>query len=378
MSALPPSDAPVRAWALDQLAPRPLSWLWPLHLAEGKLTMLDGDPGLGKSLLTLDLCARLTTGRPFPDGSPGPGPANVLLLSGEDDADDTLRPRLQALGADLGRVFVLRRERDDLAEPVRLPSQLAALDQALTQTRAKLAVIDPVMAFLDPSVCVNSDPGVRRLLFPLARLFTRHRSTGTLVRHLNKRGRGPALYRGGGSIGLLGACRTGWLVAPDPDRPGRRVLAQVKNNYAPLQPSLAFEVLGADNALPTLSWLGPCAWTADQLLARAGQAPPAPGPRERAADFLTLFLEDGPRTAREVWAAAQKAGLSERTLSRAKKSLAVRSACATVDGRPQNYWLLPGQRLSDAVPADEDQRELEDWLADMERRFPPPTPLDDL
>src|SRR5262245_26580611 len=103
---------------ISRLNRQPLSWLWPNRLAEGKLAMLDGDPGLGKSLLALDLCARLTTGRPFPDDSPAPDPAAALLLSAEDGEQDTTRPRLQALGADLDRVFVLRPD-DVLGRPLR-------------------------------------------------------------------------------------------------------------------------------------------------------------------------------------------------------------------------------------------------------------------
>src|SRR5205807_7687569 len=91
------------------LSPRDITWLWPFRLGEGKLSVLEGDPGLGKSLLALDLCARLSTGRPWPDGKPGPGPAASIYLSGEDGDEDTIVPRLLALGADLGRVHVRRR-----------------------------------------------------------------------------------------------------------------------------------------------------------------------------------------------------------------------------------------------------------------------------
>src|SRR6266545_6255538 len=96
----------------SQLTARPVRWLWPNRLALGKLAILDGDPGVGKSFLALDLCARLSTGRPFPDGSPCPGPANALVLNGEDGTDDTLVPRLRALDADLDRVFVWHRDSD--------------------------------------------------------------------------------------------------------------------------------------------------------------------------------------------------------------------------------------------------------------------------
>ena len=137
--------------AVGDLESRPVSWLWPGRLALGKLAMLDGDPGLGKSLVTLDLCARLSKGRSFPDGATGPGGA-ALVLNGEDSAEDTIRPRLQALGADLKRVFVLRAEDTSAGEPLRLPEHTATLDDALARTRARLLVIDPIVAFLDPHV----------------------------------------------------------------------------------------------------------------------------------------------------------------------------------------------------------------------------------
>ena len=108
MSSSPNTDPSVRVQPVSQLAPRPVEWLWPGRLALGKLAILDGDPGLGKSLVTLDLCARLSTGRAFPDGSPGPGPGSAIVLNGE-DGEDTIRPRLQALGADLDRVFEIGR-----------------------------------------------------------------------------------------------------------------------------------------------------------------------------------------------------------------------------------------------------------------------------
>src|SRR3954467_10769866 len=114
----------MRLQRISQLTPQSVAWLWPERLALGKLAILDGDPGLGKSLLALDLCARLSTGRPFPDGSPSPGPANALVLNGEDGPEDTVRPRLQSLGADLERVFVLDREDHTSSGPLSLPTQL--------------------------------------------------------------------------------------------------------------------------------------------------------------------------------------------------------------------------------------------------------------
>jgi len=345
----------------------------------GKLAILDGDPGLGKSLVTLDLCARVTTGRPFPDGTSCPGPANVIVLNAEDGSADTIVPRLQALGADLDRIFVRHCDDEPGALPLRLPSQIAALDHILATTHAKLVVIDPIVAFLDPAIQIANDLSVRQALELLARLAEKHQCVILLVRHLNKTGDHRSLYRGGGSIGFLAAVRTAWLISQDPERPHHRVFAQIKNNLAPSQPSLAYEIIAHDGQPPVVSWLGGTRpFTADQLLARAGQGPVFASPHHRACDFLTALLEEGPCPARDVWAAAQQAQFSESTLKRAKKDLNIRSAQVRVNRAPLHYWLLPGQELPDTIPPESIVPDLEPWLAPLREQFPPATPLDDL
>src|SRR5207244_10428387 len=122
-----------QALPLSAGTPQGFTWLWKDRIAFGKLALLEGDPELGKSLIALDLCARLSTGRAMPDGSPGREPCNVIVLNGEDDPADTTRPRLAGLGADLERVFIVAS--DDSDTPVRLPDDFEPLDDLLTQTR---------------------------------------------------------------------------------------------------------------------------------------------------------------------------------------------------------------------------------------------------
>jgi hypothetical protein len=364
--------------SVSQLTPRPLVWLWPKRLLEGKLAILDGDPGLGKSLVTLDLCARLSTGRPFPDGSPSFGPVNSLVLNSEDGAEDTIRPRLQALGADLERVFVPHAGDAGLAEPLRIPGQLSMLDRALAQTDARLVVIDPIMAFLDQSVVVGCDQSVRRALLPLSCLAAKHRCAVLLVRHLNKKPGGQAVYRGAGTMGFLAACRSAFLIARDPHLPQRFVLAEQKNNLAEAQPSLAYTLEAKGNALPVVCWLGESEYNANQLLIASAHQPLDFSPRDRARDFLLAHLEEGPRTSRELWALAKEQGLSERTLNRAKRELTIRSVRVKVEGTMRSYWLLPHQQLPDTTPPEAAPPDLEEWLAPLRAQFPPSTPLDDL
>jgi hypothetical protein len=172
------------------------------------------------------------------------------------------------------------------------------------------------------------------------RLAENHRCALLLQRHLNKQGGGRAVYWGLGSIAFVAACRFAPLVGRDPREPGRCVLAQVRNSLAGPQPSLAYRLTAAEGAPPAVDWLGTSPCSADELL--AGNRRREDGPRDQAAAFLEQFLAGGPRTSREIWVAAQEAGLSARTIQRAKRGLGVRCRRVHRDDRPVSYWLLRG------------------------------------
>jgi hypothetical protein len=334
-----------------------IEWLWPGYLAAGSIAILDGDPGLGKSLITLDLAARLSTGRTWPDGAASTGPAPVALLF-EEDPEAVVVPRLQALGADMTCVYLWPR----LEEPglPHFPSDIQRLDQELGASGSKLAIIDPIMAFLDPTVMANTDANVRRALGPLAKVAEKHRCVILLVRHLNKENAPNALYRGGGSIAFIAACRLAWLVGHDPQMEETLILAQTKNNFAARQPSLAYSL--ATNAL-RVDWQGVSRWKADDLAVYH----PMPE-RRRARDFLRLFLEAGPRTARAIRAAAKENGVSEASLRRAKKDLKITPVRVYDGGVRNHYWLMPGQQVPDGPASD--TPELDDWLRRWRELWP--------
>jgi hypothetical protein len=355
----------------NQVVAQPVQWLWSRWLPPGRVLILDGDPDLGKSLIALDLCARLSTGRPFPDGQPGSAPASALVLSAEDNPADTIVPRLQRLGADLQRVFVWQHESDEEVWPWRFPRHADLLDDALTRTDARLAVIDPIMSFLDDSVLSGSDQSVRRALAPLMRLADKHRCALLMHRHLNKQGGSRALYRGIGSIAFVAASRVALLVGRDPHDPRRCLLAQVRNSLAGPQPSLAYQFTSTDGVPPEVTWLGTSPVSADEVL---GGASREGTPRDQAVIFLRQFLAAGPRTADDIWQAAQKANLSARTLQRAKPHLDISCRRVYVAGQPVSYWLLPGQRPPPGRTGDD---EIDRRIAELERQFPSRSPLDE-
>jgi RecA-family ATPase len=239
-------------------------WLWPGRLAFGKLAVLDGHPGQGKSTLTLDLAARLSTGRPFPGLEGRTEPSGAILLNAEDSTEDTIVPRLIAAGADLERVAVL--ESMDGDRPWSLPGDIPALEEAIWEVGAGLVVIDPLMAFLHGSHDSSKDHDVRRALHPLADMARRTSACVLVVRHIRKSG-GKAIHAGGGSVGIGGAARSVLLAAENPDVPGDSVLAVTKNNLGPKGPSYGYRLVTDDRmGAGKIEWLGRSGHTADSLL----------------------------------------------------------------------------------------------------------------
>ncbi len=330
---------------LSDVEPQPIRWLWAGWIALGKIAIIDGDPGLGKSILTLDLAARVSRGSLMPCGSPGAlhrQPSGVVLLSAEDDPADTLRPRLDAAGADVSKIVFLEGVR--ASDGNRMPNlaDLAAIEEAILAVDAKLLVIDPLMAYLGGDA--HRDNEVRQSLGPIAMLAARHGCAVLVVRHLNKSGGSHAVYRGGGSIAIIGAARTGMLVARDPDDEKARVLAPSKNNLAEEPESLRYRVEAAGIAAK-ITWMGTSKHGARALLeAAAGDAPAASAVSE-VGEWLAGELSEGPRLSSEVKSAARGAGLAWRTVERAKAALGVRARRqgeGGARGKGAWSWALPG------------------------------------
>jgi hypothetical protein len=322
---------------LSQITSAPVRWLWERYLPRGKLAILDGDPGVGKSLLALDLAARLSRGGYLPDGTAAADRPHVtLILSGEDGAEDTLRPRAEATGGDLDRVLVVASTDGPLP---RFPADVPALEESIRAHRADLVVIDPVMAFLPPEVAANSDQCVRGALNVLAELAERTDCTILLVRHLRKKEGGKAIHRGLASVGIIGSVRAGLMAAPHPADPELRVLAVTKTNLARKPPALGFRLVGDDAGRAAVAWEGPLDVPADAL----GLPVPVPlFPRDRAADWLHRELARGPRKVTELLAAAAEAGIPDRTLERAKAELRVKAQFVHSRGGERAwYWYDP-------------------------------------
>lgn len=314
VSALAPM--PLEVLKMSDVKPEKVDWLWPCRIPRGMLTMLDGDPGLGKSTLVCEIAACVSTGRLLP-GHTQPVQTTVLLINAEDVAACTVRPRLDAAGADTARVLTL-------ADPlVSIPHCLSQIELTIEKEGVGLIVFDPLMAFLAEGIDSHRDQDVRRALTPLAAMAARRNVAVLLVRHLNKAIGGPALHRGGGSIGIVAAARGGLLLGRDPDDPELRILASQKQNLSPKARSLRFALVSSGD-VARIEWRGECDIDADRLCAPP-ESEESRSALEEACAFLQSYLADGPKPQAEVTSASQEHRIKFGTLTRAKQKLKVRS-----------------------------------------------------
>lgn len=342
----PPDDEPTgegaRLIRIAEVAPERVAWLWPARLPLGKLVTLDGDPALGKSTLILDLAARVSTGSAMPDGAAIPEPAAVILMSAEDGVADTIRPRLDAAGANCERVYAFdsvtyEDEEGRLqSRPPSIPADIDRLEALVREVGAVLVVIDVLNAYLASNVDSYRDQDVRRVLHRLAIVAQRTGATIVALRHLSKSGGGKAIYRGGGSIGIIGAARLGLLVACDPEDESRRVLAVCKSNLAGVPPALAYRLAGdEEHGCARVDWLGEVTLTADELVAPGGTGD---DDHADAAAVLAEILADGPVWVKEALDRMGDAGFSKDQAKRAKAKLRARSVKVGKPGDAVSGW----------------------------------------
>jgi len=302
---------------------RRLDWLWTDRIPLGAVTILAGDGGLGKSLLTCELAARLSRGELA--GALGGEGASSLIVSAEDDAETTIKPRLMAAGADLSLVHVAA----DTGQPFTLPDDQPALIETVQTLGVRLVILDPVVAFLSGRVDAHKDQSVRRALAPLAALSRSLGVAVVAVLHVNRRDTSDASARFSGSPAFRNAARSALVFGADPADPDgkdgpNRVLAQNKANLSrPGLTSLACRIdsatVGDGITTARMVFRGDSTTTADQLV---GSHTITQSPAMR---FLSDALADGPRLAGELIAEAAELGLSEWKLKTARKHLRVQS-----------------------------------------------------
>lgn len=313
-----------------------IKWLWPRRIALGTLTLLTGDPDKGKSLLTLDIASAVTNGGGFVDCPDFVAePADVVLLSAEDDPTRTILPRLAAAGADLNRIQILKgiEARDETGERIvdlfDLAADIRHLRKAVDSlSNCRLVVVDPISAYTGMKVDTHKTSDVRRVLMQLAAFAEETQIAIIGVQHLRK-SEGAAIYRSSGSLAYIAAARAAWAIIDDPDATdkNRKLFLRIKNNLSNQKTGLAYTIeQRAITEFPFIRWdETPIEEEVDEIMARSKNKPgPEPRLKNAAMDWLEQALADGPRQANELKKEGREAHMfSESTIRRARESLEI-------------------------------------------------------
>ena len=321
-----------------------IEWLLYPFIPFGKVTIIQGDPGEGKTTMVLQIIAKLTRGEPIllnkksqkeaqqdseenlkqevlsQDNSIQP--VNVIYQTAEDGLGDTIKPRLLAAGADCSRVLVI----DDREQPLTMVD--VRLEEAIIQTKARMVVLDPIQGFLGTDVDMHRANEIRPLMKRMAVLAEKYHCAIILIGHMNKNSNGKSSYRGLGSIDFQAAARSVLIVGRLKDEPETRVMCHVKSSLAPEGKSVAFRL----DKETGFRWIGEYDISADDLL--SGDAR---GQKSRIAkEFLLDILADGGMAQKKIEEEANKQGIKKKTLRNAKQELEIDS----VKRGNQWFWIL--------------------------------------
>ncbi|MEQ9096035.1 MAG: AAA family ATPase [Phycisphaerales bacterium] len=320
----------------------PISWLWTGRVAVGRITIMAGHPGCGKSMVTADMAARVSTGTAWPDGMPCPR-GRVLLLSAEDDPSDTIKPRLVAAGADCARVDVLTASTFRDKERVVTLADVDIIEAALRQhDDYRLLVVDPIGSYMGAGVDSHKDNETRAVLAPIAAIARPLGVAVLVVAHTRKGRSDRADDAVLGSRAFTGLARCVLHLAEDPYDKARKLLLPGKNNLAKPPAGLAFTIEGDP---PACSWSPePVHMTADDLLDLSNNAG-ASSAHDEAEAWLIDVLSAGPTSAKNVQERAKADGIAMRTLHRAKRTLNVQSTRLGYNEGAAWVWTLPSAEL---------------------------------
>lgn len=318
---------------MEQVEVEKIDWLLYPFIPFGKVTIVQGDPGEGKTTMVLQIIAKLTKGEAvLPSGSDEPAleaktvdlePVNVIYQTAEDGLGDTIKPRLLSAGADCSRVMVI----DDNDQALTMMD--ARLEEAIIKTKARLVVLDPIQGFLGAAVDMHRANEIRPLMKRVAVLAEKYHCAIILIGHMNKNSNGKSSYRGLGSIDFQAAARSVLIVGRIKDEPEIRVVCHVKSSLAPEGKSIAFR-LDKDTGF---EWIGEYDISADDLLSGDNR-----GKKIHAAkEFLQEVLASGSVAQTKVAEEAESRGIKKKTLWNAKKKLEINS----VKIGNQWFWMLP-------------------------------------
>ena len=301
---------------------RNIDWLWKPYIPKGKITLLTGDPGEGKTLIAMDIASRLTRGEPILGDESVEEPVTVVYQSAEDDLYDTLIPRLNAAGADLDRIVFIKDEESTLT------LEDERISYTIRKTHAGLLVIDPLQAYLPDGGMLQSAGRMRDILGRVAGLAARENCAVLIIGHLTKRSTDRDLYRSLGSIDIAALARSVLKLERDPRDENNRILVQIKNSLAKCAKPIRCHILEG----PVIEWIG---YYEEEEKTFSGVS--QNDKRSRCMDLLNEILQEGPASSSEIYRLMSVLDISPRTANQAKSDAGIRS-------RKRNRtweWYLP-------------------------------------
>ena len=323
----PPKKDSVKIIRMSDVELTPVEWLWKPYLPFGKLSVLQGNPGEGKTYFAMHLAAACTNGKLLPNME-RMEPFNVIYQTAEDGLGDTVKPRLIEAGADLDRVLVI----DD--SDVQLTLSDERIEKAIVENNARLVIIDPIQAYLGADVDMNRANEVRPIFMRLGQVAQRTGCAILLIGHLNKAAGMQSLQRGLGSIDIAAAVRSVMFIGKLKHDPTMRILTHEKSSLAPPGVSLAFS-LGDEGGF---RWFGEYDITADEML--SGIEPQRETKTQQAKDLICTLLAGGKQVLSEdIDKAALERGIPGRTVRDAKRELGDALKSKIVEGRKKVFWM---------------------------------------
>ena len=297
---------------MSEIQSQEVSWLWYPFIPYGKLTIIQGDPGDGKTTLVLNIAAKLSKGEGLDSEMKLSEPMNVIYQSAEDGLADTVKPRLELAGADCERILVI----DEKEKSLSMVDE--RLEKAIVQTKARMLILDPIQAYLGGGMDMNRANEARDMTKKLGALAEKYQCAIVLIGHMNKTAGNKAAYRGMGSIDFFAVARSVLLVGRVEGEPNIRAVVQIKNNLAAFGHPKAFAL--SENGF---QWLGDYEITADEVL--GGIAPKANKMEQAKRLLRELALTTDAIQSNEIFDMADEKGISKRTLENAKRELGIRA-----------------------------------------------------
>ena len=317
---------------MEDVVSKEVEWLWYPYIPYGKITIIEGDPGEGKTTLVLKLAAALSRGLPLPcDDDKEYEPIHIIYQTAEDGIEDTIKPRLEKAGADCSMIRVI----DETDKELSMTDD--RLEQAIIETKARLIILDPIQAYIGATVDMHRANEIRPVLKHLGIIAEKHNCAIILIGHMNKASGSKSTYRGLGSIDIQATARSVLLVARLRDKPNIRIMAHDKSSLAPAGDAIGFEMT-EDNGMVCI---GPYDITIDELL--SGNE----GRGKKKLDIAENFIKEYFGTnkvipSNEIMIEAVKRNIKRNTLLSAKKKLGITSDKEKAEnGTIYWTWVMP-------------------------------------